>query len=683
MLKKLMNSSLLMSVGGSLLASYIRLVKSTSKASYDPPGVMDDLSDYQPVIMAMWHGQFVMLPTLKPSDAPVKAMVARHNDAELIGQALQRFDVELVRGAGAGDRKKDRGGASALRNSVKALENGFSIVMTADVPPGPARIVGKGIIRMAKLSGRPIYPVAVSTSRYKALNTWSRFTINLPFSKLAYAVGDPVYVSEDADEDVCEAARKAVEVELNRVTSKAYKMAGADELGATPANVLPEGTPFPKGLALKSYQKLTALAPVVVPYFLSKRAERGKEDPARQHERLGKPEHPRPNGRLLWFHAASVGEMNAVLPFMHLLRDKRPDLNQLLTTGTVTSAELAEKRMPEGTIHQYVPVDVPQYVRGFLEHWKPDLAFFTESEIWPNLLLQTGETGVPLFLLNGTMSRKSFTRWKKRSEMARALFSQFKMILAQNRTMAKRFGKLGARHVEVVGNLKIDAPLLPVDQNGVEALRSSIGSRPLFLAASTHSGEDDIVAKAHKLARDDLAGLLTVIAPRHPDRGDDIEAMLVEQGLKVARRSRGEAVSQDIDVYLADTIGDMGIFYSLTSVAFMGGSLIAHGGQNPIEAIKLGAGVITGPHWYNFDDAYRELFRLNGAREVISAEIMASAVKDLLTDDNKLGEMKQQADAAVRNLSGALNLTLEAIDEYLPSDDQVDDIKQAGLRCVS
>lgn len=682
MYKKLMNSSLLMSVGGSLLASYIRLVKRTSKARYEPENFMANLRVHEPVIMAMWHGQFVMLPTLKPADSPVKAMVARHNDAELIGQAMKRFDVELVRGAGAGDRKKDRGGASALRNSVKALEDGYSIVMTADVPPGPARIVGKGIIRMAKLSGRPIVPTAVASSRYKALNTWSRFTINLPFSNLGYVAGDPIYVAPDADDEACEEARKVVEASLFKVTSKAYAIAGADELGATPSNILPEGTSLPKGLALNAYQKLTALAPLAIPYFLSRRARRGKEDLGRQNERLGRPVIQRPDGKVLWFHAASVGEMNAILPFMHLLSDNRPDLNQLLTTGTVTSAQLAEKRMPEKTIHQYVPVDAPQYVRGFLDHWKPDLAFFTESEIWPNLLLKTGEAGVPLFLLNGTMSRKSFSRWKKRSNMARALFSQFRMILAQNRTMAKRFGKLGARNVQVVGNLKIDAPLLPVDGNILDTLKGEIGDRPLFLAASTHSGEDEVVAKSHKIIRDELSDFLTIIAPRHPERGEDIEEMLSGEGLNVARRSRGDIIKPETDVYLADTIGEMGVFYSLTSVAYMGGSLIAHGGQNPIEAIKLGAGVITGPHWHNFEDSYRELFRLNGAREVISAEIMASTVRELLTDSDKLSEMRKQADGAVRNLSGALNLTLEAIDQYLPGD-QAGDFKQTGLRCVS
>ncbi|MGH1351992.1 MAG: 3-deoxy-D-manno-octulosonic acid transferase, partial [Methyloligellaceae bacterium] len=359
-----------------------------------------------------------------------------------------------------------------------------------------------------------------------------------------------------------------------------------------------------------------------------------------------------------------------------------PDLSQLLTTGTVTSAKLAEQRIPEGSIHQYAPVDAPKFVRGFMQHWKPDIAFFTESEIWPNLVTQASELRIPLILLNGIMSNKSFRRWKKRPTMARTLFSRYSLILAQNPMMKKRFDRLGARGADVIGNLKMDAPLLPVNQSELDKLRNALNGRPVFLAASTHTGEEEIIARAHKMLRDNIPGLLTVIAPRHPERGAEIKSSLQEMGLNVPMRSAGEKIEEETDIYLANTIGELGIFFSLSPLAFMGGSLITHGGQNPIEAIKLGTCVVTGPNWNNFNDSYKELFKLNGAREIISAETLSAVVQELLQDKEKLQLMNRKAQEAVANLSGALDRTIEAITPYLPPETEKSD-DSSRLRRVS
>ncbi len=650
-----------------MLASYIRLVYNTSSKTFEPENLQDYLLKYDPLILAMWHGQFLMLPMLKPSGTHVRAMVARHSDAEFIGQALLKFDVELVRGAGAGTRKKDRGGATALRQSLTSLvDDKISVVLTADVPPGPARKAGEGIVRMARLSGCPIIPVAIASSRYKAFNTWSRFTINLPFSKLAFVAGEPIYIAEDANKEECERIRQQVESAMNEVTKRAYEKAGANPMNATPSSIITNETLLPKGFALKSYEIATNLAAPLVPYFLSKRAKKGKEDLTRKNERLGQPVVKRPDGKLIWFHAASVGETNAILPLMHLLKKQRPDLSQLLTTGTVTSAQLAVQRIPEDSIHQYAPVDAPKFVKGFLQHWKPDIAFFTESEIWPNLVTQASELKIPLILLNGTMSNKSFRRWKKRPTMARTLFSRYSLILAQNSMMKKRFDRLGARGADIIGNLKMDAPLLPINENELEKLRAAINGRPVFLAASTHGGEEEIIARAHKMLTENIPDLLTIIAPRHPERGSEIRETLQEMEVTVSMRSVGDTIDKETSIYLANTIGELGIFYSLSPVVFMGGSLISHGGQNPIEAIKLGTSVLTGPNWKNFNDSYKELFKLNGAREIISAETMASVVQELLKDTDKLQSMNRKAQEAVANLSGALDRTIEAITPYLP-----------------
>ena len=663
-------SKYVLSFLGGIFASYIRLVQQTSRVSFKPEDIENHLVPNTPLIMAMWHGQFMMLPTLRPATkyAKVKAMVARHADAELIGQALLRFDVELVRGAGAGARKKDRGGATALRSSLTALEQDYSVLMTADIPPGPARVAGQGIITMAKLSGRPIFPIAVATSRYISMNTWSRFTINLPFSKMIYITGNPIYVSKDADEVEIEKCRTQLETVMNDITAQAYSEVGANATSATPPNMFPDDFQLDRNYKLKGYKLLTSALRPLLPYFLAKRAKKGKEDLDRQNERFGLASIPRPEGRLIWFHAASVGETNVILPLMHGLKSKYPHIKQLLTTGTVTSANIAEKRMPEGTTHQYVPVDAPQYVRRFLDHWKPDIAFFTESEIWPNLLVETGKLKIPLILLNGTMSEKSFKKWRKQSSTARILFSQFHMILAQNNKLAKKFNRLGARKVHAVGNLKIDAPVLPVNEQTLTQLRQKFQNRKVFLAASTHAGEDEIFIDAHKQISQTIPDLLTIIVPRHPRRGYDIQKLVKDAGLNVKLRSKADDIEGTEDIYIADTIGEMGIFYSLAQIAFMGGSLIAHGGQNPIEAIRLNTCVLTGPHTHNFHDTYNELRIYKGTKVLKSVDDISSAVITLLQNQESLDDMKEGAQKALGNLSGAFDKTIDLIAPYLPVD---------------
>lgn len=655
----------LTSWGSSLLAHYIRFVYNTSRVIYDPQDAEAFLCTHTPVIMATWHGQFLMTVKLKPAQKPVNVMVARHKDAELIGQALMKFDVGLVRGAGAGSRRKNRGGAKALRDCVKVLQDSTSIVMTADVPPGPARVCGKGIITMAKMSGRPILPAAVATQRFLTLNTWSRFTLNLPFSKMAFVLSDPVFVPQDADEDTCEVYRQQVENTLNEITRKAYALAGSNFIKATPASALQDTDPVSMPLSLKTYTFFTNLARSAAPYILSYRAKRGKEDLSRQNERLGQPRRPRPKGDVLWFHAASVGETNAALPVITELNARHPNLHFLLTTGTTTSAKLAEKRLPDNATHQYIPFDAPSYVTNFLEHWKPKLAFFMESEIWPNFIMQTKKAGIPLFLLNARMSQKSFRKWRKNSKIANFLFGSFSLILTQNRKLTNNFRFLGGRNVITAGNLKIDAPALPVSQTNLDALQTATSKRTLFFAASTHHPEEGLILKAHTILKDDFPDLLTIIAPRHPNRAQELVSLFEENKLHFRQRSRHELPTANTDIYLADTIGELGTFYALSPISFIGGSLVPHGGQNPIEAIRLGSSVLTGKHVANFQDAYRALFKAGGACEIHAPEDLASTFHSLQKDPEKHEKLNIQAQAVLETLSGALPHTLDALAPYL------------------
>ncbi len=656
----------LMRYSGRTLARLIKYVARSSHMSFEPPDLKDRLKATHPCIVACWHGQFMMICELHPGgDVKVSAMVARHGDAEVIGEAMRLMDVELIRGAGAGGRKKDRGGAAALRAAVKGLTDGSSLVMTADVPPGPARKAGAGIITIARMSGCPIVPVAAASSRFMSFDTWSRMTLNLPHSKLVFAGDEPIHVPRDADAETLEALRHKLETSLNTLTARAYSLAGADLKRATPLGQLAALAPPEPGLGLKTYRTaLSALRPLA-PVLLSARERVGKEDAARRGERLGFPGLTRPEGPLAWVHAASVGETNAVLPVIEALLAENESAHVLLTTGTVTSAGLAARRLPARAFHQFVPLDAAAYAGRFLDHWHPEVAVFTESEIWPNLILETSKRKIPLALINARMSPRSMKRWRRNARVARPLFSRFNIILSQNDRISRTVTELGAPVVITAGNLKIDSPPPPVDAAALAALKEAISDRPVFLAASTHPGEDGTIAAAHTIIAKSIPNLLTIIVPRHPDRGPALIAEMTRFGHKTERRSLVATPAADTDVYIADTIGELGTFYALAPVAFIGGSLIEHGGQNPIEAIRHGSAVLTGPSQHNFRDIYDALSKAGGALSVVTAEEIAAHVTRLLTHEPDAAKLRERANAALSELGGALEKTLAALRPFL------------------
>lgn len=663
MLRRLHHSRIITALGSTIAESYIRFVFRTSRVFRDPPDTAATLFGQHPQIFAVWHGQFMMVPAIKPgTPADIAIIVSRHRDAEILANLLQRFGMRPVRGAGANQRKGDRGGATALRGALRALKDGATFALTADVPPGPARRAGEGIAILAKISGRPIVPCAMATNRFIAIKSWSRFTFNLPFSNLAIIVGDPILVPREAGPAELEEARLAVERGLNEVTKRAYDLAGGqDPLADAARDEEAKG-----GFILSLYRAVTRFAAPLAPLILRWRERRGKEDKDRRPERYGEASMPRPPGFLAWFHAASVGEANAVLPVIAALAEARPQIRLLLTTGTVTSAKIAHDRLPPGAVHQYVPMDSPAYVERFLSHWRPDLAVFVESEIWPNLVLQTKARNISLALINGRMSHPSFRSWRKRPGLSRPLFSAFDLVLAQNQTLAQRFAQLGAGDSVSVGNLKIDGPPPPADAAAQRKLGSVLRDRSVLLAVSTHPGEEDIVVAAHLAMKKSRPDLITIILPRHPERGAELARQLSSRNLATALRSAGQLPEAGTDIYIADTIDEIGLFYTLTKVALVGGSFVSRGGQNPVEAIKLGAAVLTGPNWQNFSDSYQELLRVKGCRQVFDSASLAEAALTLLDDEPARHEMQANAEAAIASMSGALNRTVFELERFLP-----------------
>ncbi len=414
---------------------------------------------------------------------------------------------------------------------------------------------------------------------------------------------------------------------------------------------------------LRLYRLLTTAAAPLASTFLNYRLKQGKEHVTRLPERRGEASAARPPGRLVWLHGASVGELNAVLPLIERIRAR--DLNVLVTSGTVTSAGIAEKRLPPDVIHQFAPLDVPQFAARFLDHWKPDLGLFVESDLWPNMILAASERSVPLILVNGRLSERSFDRWKLAPRTIGALLRRFDLCLAQSSDDGARYTGLGAPRIATSGNLKLDVPAPAADEDKLAALSEAIGNRPVIAAASTHPGEEAVVIDAHRRLKHSFPGLLTMIAPRHPERGPGIAEIAKVSGLSARLRSRDQLPLPSTDIYVADTLGELGLIYRLTRIVFVGGSLVSHGGQNPIEAIKLGAAVLHGPHVSNFAEIYDTLDAAGGAEEVTDSSKLTLRLGAWLKDAEVRQSVADKAQKSMDTLTGALTRTLAALEPYL------------------
>jgi 3-deoxy-D-manno-octulosonic-acid transferase len=369
-------------------------------------------------------------------------------------------------------------------------------------------------------------------------------------------------------------------------------------------------------MMLRLYAAATTAAKPLLRRMLHKRAARGKEITARLPEREGISALPRPEGKLIWIHAASVGETMSVLPVLQALAGQT---NILLTTGTVTSAQLAAERLPPGAIHQFVPLDAPDWVQAFLTHWRPDAAVFLESELWPNILRGCDAHGIPRILLNARMSDTSARNWCRIPGVAHTLLGGFKTVLAQSAGDAAKFRSLGVE-VQEWGNLKFFAAPLPVDETALTTLQAQIPG-PLWLAASTHPGEEEICAAAHKILAQKFPSLVTIIAPRHPTRGAAVAALCGN----APRRAQNQPPEPG-KIYIADTLGELGLFFRAAPFTFIGNSLTGFGGHNIIEPAILARPVITGPHLENFEESAALLRNVGMLVTVTDAATLATAV---------------------------------------------------------
>jgi 3-deoxy-D-manno-octulosonic-acid transferase len=423
----------------------------------------------------------------------------------------------------------------------------------------------------------------------------------------------------------------------------------------------------PRTLPLALYAAATGLFEPLAPELLRRRAIRGKEDASRLNERLGRSSLARPEGPLVWLHGVSVGESLSLLPLIAGLRTRRPDLNILVTSGTVTSAEVLAKRLPKGVIHQFAPVDAPGAAARFLDHWRPGAALFVESELWPNLIVAARARGIRLALLSARMTEGSATGWGRAPATARALLRAFDLVLPQDTETEMRLSGLGADTGPQL-NLKLVVEAPPVDAELVAALKAGANGRGIVLAASTHPGEEALVAGAFRTAAASGPDALLIVAPRHPDRGPQVAAELAAAGFQVARRAAGEPVTPATTAYVVDTLGELGAFYVAADAVVMGGGFAdGVGGHNPLEAARLEAAIVSGPNVFNAREIYAEMLADAAVIEAADAAALARHLRGLLDNPVIARRIGEAASAYAGRQGAALDRALALVEPLLPA----------------
>ncbi len=394
------------------------------------------------------------------------------------------------------------------------------------------------------------------------------------------------------------------------------------------------------------YKYLTSVSAPLLNRILQIRLGKGKEDPERINEKKAIISRPRPAGALIWIHAASVGEAQSALILIKHLLEHFPSAHILITTGTLTSATIMESKLPPNAFHQFYPLDHPTWVNRFLDHWSPNAVLWMESELWPNMLRAIKDRNIPSALINARMSKKSFKSWRKLTPIITPMLSTFNNILCQTEEDATLFKHLGAKNTLVTDNLKYSAQKLPSNSDELQEIRDATYNRPIWLYASTHAGEEKIACNIHQKLKADIPDLLTIIVPRHPERRDDILKTCSMPELNIILRTDDKVFpTDDTDIYIADTLGELGLFYRLAPIAVIGRSLSddGGGGHNPIEAAQLGCVVLHGPNVQNLQDIFDEMDSANAAIPIDTEQHLYDKLHALFNNPDEVEEQQNIA----------------------------------------
>jgi len=615
-----------------LIAAYEELVIATLRWRLeDFEAARAAIAADEGLIGLFWHGRIAQAIACRPllGAKPRRVMISHSRDGAFIALAAARLGIPTIRGsAGRPEDALAKGGAGAFRAAVKTIAAGSAMLLTPDGPRGPAQVMPAGAVQLARAARCPVFALGLAAAPALALNTWDSARIPLPFARAVLVVAGPFHAPVRMDEAALEAARSAWQNAMNAAQGRAEA-------------ILAAGTARRRTLGLHLYALAGRLFAPLASVWLRRRKGQGKEDPIRWREKLGVASAPRPPGRLVWLHGVSVGESLALLPLAQKVMQERPGTGLLVTSATRASAAFLEPRLPAGALHQFAPLDTPQAVGRFLDHWRPDLGVLAESELWPNLILAAKARGTRLALLSARLSESSLKGWRRVRHAARAVLASFDLILARDTWAAEGLKSLGGR-VAGLADLKFGAPPLAADPRELACLKRALTGRFCLLAASTHPGEDVIVLEAFQEARSQGADSLLIIAPRHPARGVDVEALAAARGLRVGRRATGADPAR-LDIYVADSVGELGLFYRLANLAVIGGSLVAGGagGHNPLEPARLGTAFIAGPH-VNAWPVYAELADAGATRLVAPGEL-AEAFRLAGRDPDGLHDMAARA----------------------------------------
>ena len=549
------------------------------QVSGSPRAVETLLTPQNGAVVAFWHRSLTLSPALwfwARSQEPrlqLRVLISRNPDGMLIADVVRPWGIIGIHGSSS-KNGKNKGGAAVLRTALKELQGGAIVGITPDGPRGPAEHVQPGAVALSRLAGCAVVPVGMACTSLR-LPSWDGLAFPLPFGRGALILGEPLFQPGAPD----------LQNALNTLSGRAESIQRHHQSGVS-----------------EHLWRLTGtlLAPALT-VMLRIRLQKGRELPDRLRERMGLGDTRRPAGRILWLHAASVGETLCALPLAEALLDARPELTLLFTTATVTGSEIVARHPLFGKriIHRFIPHDVPRWLRRFLNLWQPEGAVFVESELWPGIIAACSDRDIPVMLVNGRLSDRSSRRWDRLRGPARRMMGRLSWVAARGPEDAARFRALGASPVYEDGDLKQDAPPLAYDEAEYNRLKALFGERPIFVAASTHPGEEDLVLQAAESARTLQPDLLTILVPRHPARG----AELAER-FQLPRRSAGEEPTPQTPVWLADTLGELGLFYRLADRCFLGNSLIGKGGgHNPFEPLRLGVPTATGPKMENWREA--------------------------------------------------------------------------------
>lgn len=416
----------------------------------------------------------------------------------------------------------------------------------------------------------------------------------------------------------------------------------------------------------------SALFYLILPFILLRLYWRGHKAPLyrqRWLERLGFYRCELGSGNLVWFHAVSVGESEALFPLIKHIQHNRPDLSLLVTTTTPTGSERVKAVLGETVLHVYLPYDMPDTVARFMQHFKPKMAVIMETEIWPNLFAACKQRTIPLYLVNARLSGKSARGYQKLGRLSQEAVRNITTIAAQSKQDAERYMRIGALsdQVHVTGNIKFDISIEPsLLKSGKDLKTGLLQGRKVWIAASTHKGEDEIFLKVYQQLKTRFPALLLMLVPRHPERFNDVKKLSEQAGLQTVMRTQAQQISADTDVYIADTMGELKMLYASADIAFVAGSLIPVGGHNVLEAAALGLPVIFGPNMFNFREIAQGLLNEKAAKQCRDAEELENMMHELLTKPDLAKAMGARAKSFVLNNKGALEKTYHLLSQKFP-----------------